>query len=657
MYVITVFRKKQISFDSVLNIMQRRLADNITSDHLSCPICRDTLKDPKLLPCDHSICFECLTQLIESTRRFNKFSCPVDRREITASSYTISAEQWASSFPTDELSLLLLQAISGDTKTETKPKDGILCSDHPQNLCDFFCFGCYKIICSECAVENHRGTECNCKNFKKCADLAREKLRDAYDEIENLIITGQDIVFKEIDKDQLLVQSRQQIRSTIYKLKTIVQDFEKMINRKCLDILSKVDSVTNVEELKKRTEGIVKDLKRIRDEVELSKSLTSTKDILTVLSKIPESLQKNTDLLYSLAVSDNPIELKLELNEKFLNLCETLIDQPIGTVHVVPADAVDFEDTEATVCSKRIKFSSDVLPLRALELDPFLAIQRDPSESENKITARFTGVIIHGHSIIAIDNANFKVQRFRDTIENQFIDEVLIQGIYDITNIHENDDVLVTSPGKQSRLIRLSTYNSLSIISEKVTENAYFSISQLPDCTFAVISHSSPSGASKKRVNFDWSRGVTSHIDIIDVDGNVLKHFSENFLCEPNEFGDPFIMPLKSICCLPNGNIVVSIETKTNSFISCFNQNARVKWTYDLNDTPEGVCFDDGKIYVFLRESKAVRVLSVDGDLKPVSTLKIPNYFGDGNSLVVGRNLLSVIDKTELIRLYKLQSC
>ncbi|CAC5379900.1 unnamed protein product [Mytilus coruscus] len=603
--------------------MQRRLADNITSDHLSCPICRDTLKDPKVLPCDHTICCE--------------------------------SEEWANSFPTDDLSLLLLQAISGDNKTETKPKDGLPCSDHPQNVCDFFCFGCYQIICSECAVEKHRSSDCNCKTFKKCADLAREKLRDAYDEIENLISTGQDIVTKEIDKDQLLMQSRQQIRNTVYKLKTIVQDFEKMINRKCLDILSKVDSVTNVEQLKKRSEGIVKDLKRVRDEIELSKSLTSTKDMLTALSKIPESLQKNTDLLYSLAVSDNPIQLKLELNEKFLDLCETLVDQPIGTVHVVPADTLDFEDTEATVCSKRIKFSSDVLPIRAFELEPFLAIQVEPNGLENKITARFTGLVLHGHSIIAIDNSNFKVQRFRDTIENQFIDEVTIQGIYDITIIHENDDVLVTAPGKQSRLIRLSTYKGLSIISEKVTENAYFNISQLPDFTYAVISHSSPSGASKKRVKFDWSRGVTSHIDIIDVDGNVLKHFSEAFLCEPTEFGDPFIMPLKSVCCLPNGTIVVSIETKTNSFISCINQNGLVKWTYDLNDTPEGVCFDDGKIYVFLRESKVVRVLSVDGDLKPVSTLRLPNYFGDGNALFVGRNLLSVIDKTDLIRMYKLQ--
>ncbi|CAC5379895.1 unnamed protein product [Mytilus coruscus] len=213
--------------------------------------------------------------LIESTRRFNKFSCPVDRREITASSYTISTEEWAYSFPTDDLAQLLLQAISDDGNTQAKPKNGVPCSEHPQN---------------------------------------------------------------------------------IY-----------------------------------------------------------------------------------------------------------------------------------------------VLPLRAFELEPFLPIQVEPIGLENNITARFTGLILHGRSIIAIDNANFIVQRFRDTVENQFIDEVLIPCIYDITNIHENDDVLVIAPGKQSRLIRLSTYNSLSIISEKVTENTYFNISQLPDHSYAVMCQSSRIGFSKKK--------------------------------------------------------------------------------------------------------------------------------------------------------------
>ncbi|XP_052074931.1 uncharacterized protein LOC127712499 [Mytilus californianus] len=637
--------------------MQRRLADNITSDNLSCPICRDTLKDPKLLPCDHTICCECLTQLIYSTRRFNKVTCPVDRREITVPSYTISAEEWANSFPTDDLALVLLQAISGDVKKEANSKNGIPCLEHPQNVCDFFCFRCYQIICSECAVDTHRSFDCDCKNFKKCADLAREKLRNSYDEIENLISYGQGIVtnYKEIGKDQLLMQSRQQIKTTVFKLKSIVHDFEKRVNRKSLDILNKVESVVNVEQLQKKTEGIVRELKRVRGDIEYSKSQTSTEGMLTVLSKIPDSLQKNTDLLNSLGVSHDPILIKLELNEMFLELCDLLVDQPIGTVHVLPADSLDFEDTEATVCSRRVKFSSDVLPSRALELETFLEIKVEPSGQENKITARFTGLILYGHAIIAIDNANFKVQRFRVTVKEQFIDEISIQGVYDITNIHDNDDVLVTAPGKRSCLFRLSTYKSLSIISKTVTDKAYYNISRLPEYAYAVICHSSPSDASKKKISFEWSRGVTSHIDIINVDGNVLKHFSESFLCEPTEFGYPFIMPLKNMCCLPNGAIVVSIETKTNNFISCINKNGRVKWTYNLYDTPEGVCFYDGRILVFLRKSKVVRVLSVEGDLKPVSTLRLSNYFGDGNSLIVCRNLLTVIDKTDLIKIYKLQ--
>ncbi|CAC5373589.1 unnamed protein product [Mytilus coruscus] len=428
-----------------------------------------------------------------------------------------------------------------------------------------------------------------------------------------------------------------------------------MVNQKGLDILNKVESIANVEQLQKRTEEIIKDLKRVRDELENSKSLTSTKDMLTVLSKVPEKLQTNTDRLNSLGVSDDPIEIKLELNETFMNLCDTLVDQPIGTVHAVPADTLEFEDTEATLCNQRIKFSSNISPSRALELEPFLEIKDDSSRRVNKIATRFTGLVLHGYALIVIDNANFKVKRFRITVKEQFIDEISIEGVYDITNINENDDVLVTSPGKQSHLFRLSTYKGLSTISKTVTDKAYYNISSLPDNAFAVICHSSPSSASKKRVNFDWTRGVTSHIDIINVDGNVIKHFGESSLCKPTEFGSPFMMPLKSICCLSNGAIVASIQTKTNSYISCINQKGRVKWTYNLNDTSEGVSFYNGKIYMFLRESQVVRVLSVEGDLNPTSTFKLPHYIGDGSSLIVCRNLLTLIDKTNSIKIYKLQ--
>jgi hypothetical protein len=60
----------------------------------------------------------------------------------------------------------------------------------------------------------------------------------------------------------------------------------------------------------------------------------------------------------------------------------------------------------------------------------------EPDNQNSGSTGRFTDIIIHGHSIIAVDNANSKLQRFRDRGENQFIDERVIPGIYGVTSVH-----------------------------------------------------------------------------------------------------------------------------------------------------------------------------------------------------------------------------
>lgn len=615
----------------------------------------DTLKDPRMLPCEHSLCVECLIQLIQSSRRLNKFSCPIDRQEITAPSFTISSEDWAKSFPTDDLALLLIQTVSGDIKSQSRTqKTGIPCLNHPTHFCDFFCFGCSKFACSECAVEKHRKVDCICKPLSKCGEKVRENLTKACDEIESFIILGQDIVSVEFGNDQTLIQSRNQIQKSILNLKKIVQDFEIMALGKFVDIMQKVRRVADVEGNRQRADNIVEELIVLREEVERAKSMTSTTDMISVLTKIPDILDRCTDTLVFYA----PIELKLELNPSFLTLCEKLVEQPIGTIHVVTDDSLDFEETEAKVCGKRIQFASNVLPLPAAELVPLLVMKVEPDNQNSGSTARFTDIIIHGHSIIAVDNANSKLQRFRDRGENQFIDERLIPGIYGVTSVHQSDDIVVTAPQKRSHacIIRLRTYNGLSTVVETATDQPYYNICQLPDDKYGVVSHTVPSADPNKKVKFQWSRGVMSHIDIINIAGQILSTLKEGLLCEPREFGSPCIMPLKSICGLPNGNIVASIETKSTNFISCVNQIGRAQWTYSLSDIPEGVCCHDDSIYIFLRESKIVRVLTFDGHLKPISTFTLQNYKGDGNILFANQTFLTIADKTDTIRMYRLQN-
>ena len=624
--------------------MARRLADNIQSDHLSCPICRDILTDPRMLPCEHSLCVECLIQLIQSSRRLNKFRCPVDRQEITAPSYIISAEDWAKSFPTDDLALLLIRTVSGD----------IPCLNHPTHFCDFFCFGCSKFACSECAVEKHRKVDCICIPLSKCGEKARENLTKACDEIESLIFIGQDIASVQFGNDKTLIESRNQIEKSILDLKKIVQEFEKMALGKFADIMQKAHSVVDRKGNRERTDNILDELNVLQEEVERAKSMTSTTDMISVLAKIPDILDRCTTTLGFYV--DAPIELKLELNSSFLTLCEKLVEQPIGTIHVVTADSLDFEETEAKVCGKRIQFASNVLPSRAAELVPLIVMKVEPDKQNSGSTGRFTDIIIHGHSIIAVDNANSKLQRFRDRGENQFIDERVIPGIYGVTSVHQSDDIVVTAPQKRPHacIIRIRTYNGLSTIIETATDQPYYNICQLPDDKYAVVGHTVPNTHPNKVVTFQWSRGVMSHIDIINIAGQILSTLKESLLCEPLIFGSPCIMPLKSICGLPNGNVVISIET--NNIISCVNQIGRVQWTYSMSDIPEGVCCHDDSIYIFLGKSKIVRVLTFDGDLKPISTFTLPNYKGDGNILFVNQTFLTIADKTDTIRMYRLHN-
>ena len=48
-------------------------------EHLSCPICLEQFKDPKVLPCLHSYCHECIVKL---NKTGNYITCPECRMTV-----------------------------------------------------------------------------------------------------------------------------------------------------------------------------------------------------------------------------------------------------------------------------------------------------------------------------------------------------------------------------------------------------------------------------------------------------------------------------------------------------------------------------------------------------------------------------------------------
>src|ERR1051325_7899507 len=65
--------------------LQRAMAASITSslrmgDMLECPICKDELREPRVLPCIHTFCLVCLQQYGKDDDPGDDKTCPVCRQ-------------------------------------------------------------------------------------------------------------------------------------------------------------------------------------------------------------------------------------------------------------------------------------------------------------------------------------------------------------------------------------------------------------------------------------------------------------------------------------------------------------------------------------------------------------------------------------------------
>ncbi|KAL3887937.1 hypothetical protein ACJMK2_000322 [Sinanodonta woodiana] len=126
---------------------------------LQCPICLETLRRPKVLPCRHTYCNSCLQSHI-SSKVINRgtpqayFPCPVCRANTTLPDTTESVDQWAELFPVNSIVSSVL-----DVSEET----------FDEKFCDFcvkwnretsaksFCKDCKRLMCTLCK-EYHNET-------------------------------------------------------------------------------------------------------------------------------------------------------------------------------------------------------------------------------------------------------------------------------------------------------------------------------------------------------------------------------------------------------------------------------------------------------------------------------------------------------------------
>ena len=123
----------------------RQLADEIT-----CPVCQEFFREPKILPCFHYYCKQCVVEL---AAREQPFPCPECRRD------TLLPTQGAEGFPTaffvDRMRSVhsAMEDIQGETVTSS---GDLVCQQCHSDRAVSFCRHCIQYVCDFCRIGHSR---------------------------------------------------------------------------------------------------------------------------------------------------------------------------------------------------------------------------------------------------------------------------------------------------------------------------------------------------------------------------------------------------------------------------------------------------------------------------------------------------------------------
>ncbi|XP_078600423.1 uncharacterized protein LOC144875360 [Branchiostoma floridae x Branchiostoma japonicum] len=122
-------------------------------EELTCGMCKNIFTQPKVLPCQHTFCQDCLKHHAGGG---GTFPCPECQREVSV------PPQGVDSLPDNNLVASLCLHVRNQqqqppTVQEAKGQSGIKCSFHPSEELRLFCKPCKVPICLECLEDAHDG--------------------------------------------------------------------------------------------------------------------------------------------------------------------------------------------------------------------------------------------------------------------------------------------------------------------------------------------------------------------------------------------------------------------------------------------------------------------------------------------------------------------
>ena len=170
-------------------IVKKKLAE--LDREITCAICLEHYIEPKLLPCSHYFCKECILKLALRAGSGKPFSCPECREEVLLPKGSVDKLQTAFFINRIQGSIVTLEEAHGEVvhqESGTIAEDSIpkKCPAHKEPLI-VYCFDCGSLICPHCMVKDHNGHKVELN--KEAAPDTRKKIMDELKPLKKLKVS------------------------------------------------------------------------------------------------------------------------------------------------------------------------------------------------------------------------------------------------------------------------------------------------------------------------------------------------------------------------------------------------------------------------------------------------------------------------------------
>lgn len=280
---------------------------------LLCTICMDEYKDPRILPCHHSICLECLVEYVRlSTATGYFFRCPQCRAEIAVPSGGLK------DFPPNFFVSSLMDEIG------TKPYSSSceIC-DRNWLAAQFRCIDCDKDICRFCIPE-HKLFE---HNASRTPGIIRIETAPASE-----LLTSHKSCLKHGEPPNVYCEQCKEILCL-----SCVCEFHK--SHKTMSLAQRLLSVE--KELKEERQQVAEELQNIENDLENLDEFAEK--VCQRYGAIRKQIDNQADVLHRVIEQRSAAQIKKvdDVEQEFLNQVE-MCRERYGQYHKQVSNASDF---------------------------------------------------------------------------------------------------------------------------------------------------------------------------------------------------------------------------------------------------------------------------------------------------------------------------